>query len=314
MSCSTSFWFRGNCSGGVNKCKHCKDNYCKYHCKPTGSVAQMVGGHNCSGYTPGAAIGNAFTAVTEKATVAAGGSGFMDRNNIDAMNAVHDAIGRSGVKSQYDGVATLKDLVTMANDVYDLHGSTRISKSPPRGWVIHDQIQQPNYGGGYPDNLAMAVYVKDQVAVVVFKGTDPGSASDAHADVTGVVRGEAPAKPLMAALRLVKKWQDKGFNVMVTGHSLGGYMAEVTATHIGLAGVGFCVPATGWHAGEKGRKGTFINICEKSDMVVGGGQVVVGWADRKMKTQSTNHGNGHAIEKMMSYLNGNSLGNSTNRM
>jgi len=48
----------------------------------------MVGGHNCSGYTPGAAIGNAFTAVTEKATVAAGGSGFMDRNNIDAMNAV----------------------------------------------------------------------------------------------------------------------------------------------------------------------------------------------------------------------------------
>jgi hypothetical protein len=268
----------------------------------------------CDGYTAGAKIANAVTTVGDVATQAVGGSGFMDRHQVEAMNRVHDQINSSGVKSQYNGEVPLRELAQMANEVYDLHGSRCITKPPPRGWSIQEQIQQPNYSGGYPANLAMAVYEKGNLAVLAFKGTDPGSASDCHADVTGVIRGEAPARPLMAAVDLIKRCQARGKIVMVTGHSLGAYMAEVTATHVGLGGAGFCTPSTGWHAGDKGRAGTFINIRESSDAVVGGGSVACSWANCKMQVHTTNHGRGHGMEHMVNHLNSSSLGNATNMM
>eukprot|EP00438_Fugacium_kawagutii_P016144 Skav207700 [mRNA] locus=scaffold3057:221072:223029:- [translate_table: standard] len=45
-------------------------------------------------------------------------------------------------------------------------------------------------------------------------------------------------------------YQQQGCKVMVTGHSLGGYLAEVVATSLGrLCGAAFCAPGPGDHNG-----------------------------------------------------------------
>merc|ERR1719336_560109 len=139
---------------------------------------------------------------------------------------------------------SLYDLANMAEDVYELHSKSRISQKPPRGWMLtDDQYQQPHYSGGYPKRLAMAVYIDDnENMVLALKGTDIGSASDCHADFSGLVRGEVPEGPIKAACKVLKEWQVEGYNIMVTGHSLAGYMAETLASHLGISGAAFCAP------------------------------------------------------------------------
>merc|ERR1719197_1468393 len=48
---------------------------------------------------------------------------------------------------------------------------------------------------------------------------------------------------------LINKLQQAGNHVMVTGHSLGGYLAEVVATTFKLGGAGFNAPGPGEHNG-----------------------------------------------------------------
>ena len=99
----------------------------------------------------------------------------------------------------------------------------------------------------------MAVFVKeeDHLAVVAHKGTKTRCATDWNLDVSSVVMGAVPRRPLTASARLVKEYQRRGYRVMVTGHSLGGYMSEVVASHLQICGAGFCVPGSGWHAPAK---------------------------------------------------------------
>ena len=146
-------------------------------------------------------------------------------------------------------------LVFRADAVYDLHDHETVRKEKylelwGLGWRVVEVERQPNYALEYPKKLAMAVFVKGDLAVLALKGTTKKGASDWHLNLTSIVSGYPPCGPLEEAARLVKKYKDQKKRVMVTGHSLGGYMAEVVATNLEISGVGFCAPGSGWHAGK----------------------------------------------------------------
>ena len=46
MSCNTSFWTKGNCSGSIKQCNGCKSDYCNYHGVAV-QACRAVGGHVC---------------------------------------------------------------------------------------------------------------------------------------------------------------------------------------------------------------------------------------------------------------------------
>ncbi|CAE7565769.1 unnamed protein product, partial [Symbiodinium pilosum] len=91
-------------------------------------------------------------------------------------------------------------------------------------------------------------------------------------------------------------YHEQGCDVMVTGHSLGGYLAEVVATSLGLAGAGFCAPGPGFHNGEGDGRG-FVTINHEADVIgnhnhdfhvqppvyiVDGGLLVLPWTAHSM--------------------------------
>lgn len=165
---------------------------------------------------------------------------------------------------------TLQELAWMANAVYDLHAhetiqgnNKNLGKLMRKGWKLGECIQQPDFSAQMPPNLAMACFLNDKTGVMVlaFKGTTPTSATDLTADAMSVLLGADPDDPFFAGCNVLKEYQDEGYKVMVTGHSLGGYMAEVVATNVGISGVGFAAPGSGRHGGDfiDGRSG-FQNI------------------------------------------------------
>jgi hypothetical protein len=171
------------------------------------------------------------------------------------MNAAKSQAKRM-VKSQ-QCECSVTELAWMANAVYELHENTTIrsneenmQKLSRAGWSVSECHQQPNFAGSMPKKLAMACFTKGKVMVLSFKGTTPGSASDLTADAMSVVLGSEPVDPFLAGCELLQKYQSQGYTVMVTGHSLGGYMAEVVATSVGISGVGFAAPGSGHHGGD----------------------------------------------------------------
>ena len=147
--------------------------------------------------------------------------------------------------------------VFRASAAYDLHVADTVrdtqkdnAKLIEKGWHVDWAVQQPDYAVEYPEKLAMAVFVKGEIAVLALKGTNPAAMSDVHLDFSSIVGGVPPCGPLLLAAAKVKEYQANGKSVMVTGHSLGGYMAEVVATNCQISGVGFCAPGSGWHAGK----------------------------------------------------------------
>lgn len=56
---------------------------------------------------------------------------------------------------------------------------------------------------------------------------------------------------MLIAAGIVQMYQRQGCDVMVTGHSLGGYLAEIVATTLGLNGAAFCAQGPRFHNGPK---------------------------------------------------------------
>jgi len=77
-----------------------------------------------------------------------------------------------------------------------------------------------------------------------------------------------PSAIVSAAAEIVAMYQGQGCDIVVTGHSLGGYLAEVIATTLGLCGVAFCAPGPGSHNGPMaGSLPGFHTINHESDHV-----------------------------------------------
>ena len=259
--CDTTPIYRHMCEGHMAKCQHCNFTYCAYHSEPAKNAAQLKGGHVCDGVTTGGRVVNQVVepvkaAVLSLATV----GGFLPSERVEMARA-QEELASLNIEPDRDSAAPLLELALMATAVYALHDYPTIRDDPifaselreleRCGWHLDHQEQQPHYDGASPRQLAMAVFVKeeDHLAVVAHKGTS--CATDWNLDVSSVVMGAVPRRPLTASARLVKEYQRRGYRVMVTGHSLGGYMSEVVASHLQICGAGFCVPGSGWHAPAK---------------------------------------------------------------
>lgn len=161
-------------------------------------------------------------------------------------------VAATGVREDHSGEAPLQDLMQMSADVYQLWYKGGIVAKPPHGWSIDRQMR--NVHGIIKDALlaSMAVYTKWPLAVFVFKGTSVLNTGDDLQDVVNIASGSPPTETMVKAAKIIADYQKRGYTVMTTGHSLGGYLAEIVATTIGLAGAGFCAIGPGWHDGFKG--------------------------------------------------------------
>lgn len=150
----------------------------------------------------------------------------------------------------------------------------------------------------------MAVYEHGNKRVLAVKGTSASSGHDLLQDLKMVVGGEISRTATQATLgdatELISKF---GVN-LVTGHSLGGYYAEIIATTNRLCGVSFCNPGVN---GPKVKLGGvpirgFQNINFEHDAlgnVYAGVYQHVQWSVY-VSTGSVSHG----IETMMEYFDG----------
>jgi len=91
---------------------------------------------------------------------------------------------------------------------------------------------------------AFCVYLRrvDKQAVLAVKGTTPTSASDLAADIQSVAGGTIPEHAMSVLGNVIENLQQDGYKVLVTGHSLGGYIAEILATTHNLPGMVFQAP------------------------------------------------------------------------
>jgi hypothetical protein len=152
-------------------------------------------------------------------------------------------------------------LAQIANSVYtlDVAGFTVADLDKDTGdyKVISASIHNPANG------IKMAVWnhtVNGNV-VLALKGTDFLRVSDLKDDLALATGAWSPSKASDMQQKAKELIQQFGVN-MVTGHSLGGYMAEILATNEGLPGIAFCAPGTNGPITKLGGKVTpgFHNI------------------------------------------------------
>eukprot|EP00040_Diaphanoeca_grandis_P019971 m.105833 g.105833 ORF g.105833 m.105833 type:complete len:382 (+) comp27681_c0_seq1:204-1349(+) len=292
MACNTTFVFKFNCGREMQTCPFCNMVYCKHHASPSHTIGKIIGGHHCPNFTKGATVAQYSESMIKGIGSMMGDFASLDQTHIDKMNSVTEQIQCLGLKNTRDcGEVVLGILAEMACRVYDVGAKhQRIKDVAPSGWSIaHQEPQGPlqpvvrsngtqNNDGLInglpaivPSTLSMAVYTNtaQKLAVVAIRGHVVGDASHAMFHLLSVVRGQFPDSQLLAAVHLVKRWQDKGYVVVITGHSFGGYLAELVATHVGLAGAGFNAPNTGWHAGHQLKASSnsqrYVNVYVKGD-------------------------------------------------
>ena len=87
----------------------------------------------------------------------------------------------------------------------------------------------------------MAVYEKGRNRVLAIKGTSLRG-TDIGQDISMVLGGTGSYTLVQPTLDLGRRLISQ-YNVnLITGHSLGGYIAEILATTVRIAGASFCGP------------------------------------------------------------------------
>eukprot|EP00435_Cladocopium_sp_Y103_P069706 s151_g33.t2 len=164
-----------------------------------------------------------------------------------------------------DAVAPLWHLASLALECYSPAPSTTLSYRPDL-CGIRDPEEEVE--------AQITVFLKsgdrnapnDQsdLAVLAIRGTK--DIHDTRRDVKSVVMGHYPGAFVITAAEIVRMYQQQGCKVMVTGHSLGGYLAEVVATTLGLCGAAFCAPGPGEHNGLQ-LDSDFVVINHEADSI-----------------------------------------------
>merc|ERR1712217_224434 len=200
-------------------------------------------------------------------------------------------------------------LAQMSAAVYDLHKSEKIDqKKFPElahsGFKIpeNQSKQQDCYYPGKDFDPAWAVWVRGKQAVLAIKGTDPGSVTDVAADARSIVGGLLPVHATRVLLQKVREFRAQGYTVLVTGHSLGGYIGEIVSTHGNVPGCVFCAPGPNspinTHTGEH-ENPNFHNINAAHDPF---GNVAPGYFSHKQWSIYIeglwHHGIGEMIEEL----------------
>lgn len=161
-----------------------------------------------------------------------------------------------------DAVAPLWHLATLALECYSPAPSTTVGYRPDL-CGIRDPEEEVE--------AQITVFLKSRdrndpndLAVLAIRGTK--DIHDTRRDVKSVVMGHYPGAFVMTAAEIVRMYQQQGCKVMVTGHSLGGYLAEVVATTLGLCGAAFCAPGPGEHNGLQ-LDSDFVVINHEADSI-----------------------------------------------
>jgi len=172
----------------------------------------------------------------------------MTQSELDQLRA-YSALAGNRTATGCDEVNVLT-LAHMASAVYALHGSSWIPDSElghihGDHFFLHAVRTQPEYQFGGEFIPAFAVFLRLSPclqAVIALKGTSPSSLTDIRADFAHVVSGIHPSAALADVVTWKNNYVNGGFTVLVTGHSLGGYMGEVLSTTENLPGLVFCAP------------------------------------------------------------------------
>jgi len=218
---------------------------------------------------------------------------------VECQQRVLQTIQEMGIAESFKGELPLWQLAELAACVYD---------DPPREPCdfrcdlasIRDPEEEVE--------AKMSVFLRRggsgrDLAVLVFRGTQ--DENDAKRDYYSIIGNAYPGPIVEIAAEIVKMYQGQGCDVMVTGHSLGGYLAEIAATTIGLNGAGFLAPGPGPHDGPKaGSLQGFHTVNHDADnignhnhslhqkppvYVTDGGPLMLPW-------------NAHSILKMVEYM------------
>lgn len=157
-----------------------------------------------------------------------------------------------GVNAQPNTEMYLTDLVWISSAIYgnraDIQRLTEFDWKKDARWsgqnLWNDDFSRRCRPG-------MAVWKRQEgsqwVAVLVFKGSD--TLTDFAIDAESIIWGISPSDIMKSAGQALRQLQAEGCRVLVTGHSLGGYLAEIVATTFNIAGVAFCAPGSGRQGG-----------------------------------------------------------------
>jgi len=160
------------------------------------------------------------------------------------------------------------------------------------------------------------VFKRSNLIVIAVKGTDFEVLNDLMVDLQSIVGGQYPTKMVEALTEAVKAQQTAGFKVMITGHSLGGYAAEIMSTKLDIAGAGFCAPGPNFigpggsdHDGEHKHPG-FRCINAQHDFI---GNLMPGvfehlqytvYGESEILSSRIPIGKSHALVAMVDFLEG----------
>lgn len=152
-------------------------------------------------------------------------------------------------------MTTLGDCAVCADAVYrDGHGH------PLRGaWRGGELVTG---GTGFQGR----VYRRDGAVIVAYRGTD--SMLDQLLTWSHLAAKAPPWAQLLPAMNLARRGlQEQPHRIVLTGHSLGGALAKVVATHLGIPAVLFNAPDVAFHLGAK--RPWIKSIAAQGDPVAG---------------------------------------------
>ena len=124
-----------------------------------------------------------------------------------------------------------KQLSIFANGIYEKKSLNYVNDNLYKGWTLDKDNSKVD--------SKVFVHERRKYVVVVFRGTS--NLKDVKDDVNILFSTEHKNKRWKKARKLVEKMNKKyeGYKVYVTGHSLGGSLAEFASRHEGNKTVGF---------------------------------------------------------------------------
>ena len=150
-----------------------------------------------------------------------------------------------------------KQLSIFANGIYEKKSLNYVNDNLYKGWTLDKDNSKVD--------SKVFVHERRKYVVVVFRGTS--NLKDVKDDVNILFSTEHKSKRWKKARKLVEKMNKKyeGYKVYITGHSLGGSLAEFASRHEGNKTVGFSRGTA--KIGQKIKNKNYVDVYSKKDAI-----------------------------------------------